>query len=109
MEGLLELFESHKLDLEGIYGKFAEYKSFKEIIVVEYDRWRFTDEAQKEKLKKLLKKRGGKLALDDWITLMQSDGIAADQISMHSGLEIPGTLNYEIAYRQETTAKQPEV
>jgi len=32
MEGFLEIFEQHKVDLEGIYGKFPEYKSFGEII-----------------------------------------------------------------------------
>jgi len=32
MEGFLKIFELHKLDLEGIYGKFPEYKSFAEII-----------------------------------------------------------------------------
>lgn len=39
MEGFLEIFEQHKLDLEGIFGKFADYKSFGEIINVEYERW----------------------------------------------------------------------
>jgi len=43
MEGFLNIFEQHKLDLEGIYGKFAEYKSFNEIIKVEYERWTTTD------------------------------------------------------------------
>jgi len=39
MEGFLKIFELHKTDLEGIYGKFPEYKSFAEIIQVEFDRW----------------------------------------------------------------------
>ena len=39
MEGFLKIFEQHKSDLEGIYGKFPEYKSFDEIIKVEYERW----------------------------------------------------------------------
>lgn len=29
LEGLIQLFEAHKADLSQIYGKFAEYKSFK--------------------------------------------------------------------------------
>jgi alanyl-tRNA synthetase len=45
MDGLLEIFENHKVDLEGIYGKFPEYKSFGEIIKVEYERWLTTDDA----------------------------------------------------------------
>lgn len=32
MQGFLEIFEQHKKDLEGIYGKFPEYKSFAQII-----------------------------------------------------------------------------
>ena len=39
MEGFLQIFEHHKMDLEGIYGKFPEYKSFSEIMEVEYNRW----------------------------------------------------------------------
>lgn len=39
MKGFIDLFEQHKLDLEGIFGKFPEYKSFAEIIQVEFDRW----------------------------------------------------------------------
>lgn len=39
MDGFLEIFEQHKKDLEGIYGKFPEYKSFREIMEVEYHRW----------------------------------------------------------------------
>ena len=39
MEGFLQIFEYHKKDLEGIYGKFPDYKSFAEIIQVEFERW----------------------------------------------------------------------
>ena len=45
MNGLLEIFNDHKLDLEGIYDKLPEYKSFDEIIKVEYERWLTTDDA----------------------------------------------------------------
>lgn len=71
MEGLLSIFENHKVDLEGIYGKFPEYKSFGEIIRVEYERWLTTDDAQSLNLDKLLKKKkDGKLTIDDWIMAM---------------------------------------
>ena len=43
MEGFLKIFECHKKDLEGIFGKFKEYKSFAKIISFEYDRWSFSD------------------------------------------------------------------
>lgn len=55
MEDFLKVFQMHKLDLSGIYGEFAEYKSFDDIIKVEYDRWKSTDEVQKKNLDKLLK------------------------------------------------------
>lgn len=45
MDGFIEIFDHHKLDLAGIYGDFPEYKSFRKIIEVEYERWLHTDEA----------------------------------------------------------------
>lgn len=108
MDGLLEIFENHKVDLEGIYGKFPEYKSFGEIIKVEYERWLTTDDAQAQNLEKLLKKKGGKLSIDDWIVAMQSWGISADTISEVCKLPIPGNLYYEIATRQERIGKAAE-
>lgn len=59
MQGFLEIFERHKLDLEGIYGKFADYKSFEEIMRVEYERWQTTDTESAKKLQKILKKSKG--------------------------------------------------
>ena len=70
MEGYLEIFEKHKLDLEGIYGAFPEYKSFNHIIQVEYDRYMNTDKEQVQKLEKLIKQRKKGLTMDDWITAM---------------------------------------
>ena len=55
MEGFLKIFELHKDDLEGIYGKFPEYKSFAQIIQVEYERWQTSDEESVKKLEKMLK------------------------------------------------------
>lgn len=82
MDGFLQIFELHKKDLEGVYGKFPEYKSFSEIIKVEYDRWLKQDDESVKKLDKLIKQRKGKkFSLDDWITSMQSYGIPADKIS----------------------------
>lgn len=109
MEGLLSIFENHKVDLDGIYGKFPEYKSFGEIIRVEYERWLTTDDAQSLNLDKLLKKKkDGKLSIDDWIMAMQSWGISADKISEVSKQPIPGNLYYEIATRQERIGKAAE-
>ena len=70
MEDFLKIFEMHKLDFEGIYGQFQEYKSFDDIIKVEYDRWKNTDEIQRKNLETVLKKKKGKLDIDDWIVAM---------------------------------------
>jgi len=70
MQGFLKIFEMHKLDLEGIFGKFPEYKSFDEIIQVEYDRWVFSDDESIKKLEKIIKQKKGTLSIDDWITCM---------------------------------------
>lgn len=99
----------HKLDFAGIYGEFKEYKSFNDIIKVEHERWKNTDEVQKKSLEKVLKTKKNKLDIDDWIVAMQSWGIPADRISAISGLSIPGNLYYEIAQRQERMAKAPEM
>ena len=55
MDDFLQIFEKHKEDLQGIYGEFAAYKSFEDIIKVEFDRWKNTDEVQRKNLEKLLK------------------------------------------------------
>ena len=108
IEGFLKIFEYHKKDLEGIYGEFPEYKSFDGIIKVEYDRWKNSDEESVKKLDKIIKQRKGKLTLDDWIVCMQSHGIPADLISEIVKAPIPQNLYYEIAMRQERTAKATE-
>ena len=108
MDGLIELFQIHKEDLQEIYGEFKEYKSFRSIIEVEYDRWLKTDQEQKVKLEKLIKKKGT-LSIDDWIVAMTSWGIPADTIAQISKQEMPGNIYYEIAERQEKLAKAPEV
>ena len=45
MEGFLELFKRHIKDLEKLYGKFPDYKSFDDIIKLEYERWLKTDDS----------------------------------------------------------------
>jgi len=108
MEGFLNIFELHKKDLEGIYGKFPEYKSFAEIIKVEYERWQTSDEESVKKLEKIIKQRKGNLTIDDWIVCMQSHGIPADKISEIVKAPIPQNLYLEISIRQEKTAKKAE-
>lgn len=107
MEGFLGLFEKQKEDLAKIYGEFQEYKSFQNIIEVEYQRWLTTDDVQKKNLEKLLKNKKV-LTLDDWILAMTSWGIPADTISEISKTPVPGNLYYEIALRQDKITNAPE-
>jgi alanyl-tRNA synthetase len=105
MEGFLEIFAKHKEDLATVFGAFPAYKSFDEIIKIEYDRWLVTDDAQKTKLQKLMQKRGNKLLLEDWIIAVTSWGLPADKIGEISGQRVPDNLYYEIAQQQERSSK----
>jgi hypothetical protein len=67
-----------------------------------------TDDVQALNLEKLIKKKGGKLSIDDWIMAIQSWGIAADKISELCKTPIPGNLYYEIATRLERVGKKAE-
>eukprot|EP00455_Lapot_gusevi_P012317 TRINITY_DN157_c0_g1_i2.p1 TRINITY_DN157_c0_g1~~TRINITY_DN157_c0_g1_i2.p1 ORF type:complete len:1016 (+),score=442.80 TRINITY_DN157_c0_g1_i2:57-3050(+) len=108
MEGLLEIFKKHKEDLATIYGAFPDYKSFPEIIRIEYDRWCSTDDAVKQKIQRLAQKRGGNLTLEDWILAVTSWGVSADKISDILGQKVPDNLYYEIAQQQERVARVAE-
>lgn len=113
ISGFLDLFNYEKKDIAELYGEFPEYKSFDEILKMEYERWLTTDVSQKQKLEKIIKKNkdkknGQALSIDDWILAITTYGIPADTISEISGQPIPGNLYYEIAYRQETIAKVAE-
>jgi len=106
MDGFMELFQAHKSDLATIYGEFKDYKSFRPIIELEYDRWMHTDAAQTEKLEKLLTKvrkndKNAQLSLDDWIVCVSSWGVPADQVAKVCKQPVPLNLYYEIASRQE--------
>jgi alanyl-tRNA synthetase len=109
MDGFLKIFDYHKMDLEGIVGKFAEHKSFDEIIKVEYDRWLNTDEKMMKLLDKLMKKRKGNLTLEDWYLCICTYGIPADTIAEHTKLEIPPNLYYFIADKKERLTKPAPV
>lgn len=105
MEGFLKIFDYHKQDVVGVFGEFKEYKSFNEIIEVEYDRWSNTDEAMKDRLLKLLKKKKNVLTLNDWDLCMSSYGLPADTIAKVSGLEIPTNLYYFIDDKKSRITK----
>ena len=54
-------------------------------------------------------KSKGKLSIDQWIMAIQSWGIPADAIANICKLPVPDNLYYEIAERQEKTAKATEL
>lgn len=60
----LELYSKHKEDLTELYGAFKEYKSFNQIITMEYEKWLTTDSKSSQQLQKVLKKTGGTLSID---------------------------------------------
>ena len=103
----MHIFECHKIDLAELYGPQAEYKSFGDIIKMEYERWTNTDEVQKKKLEALIKKKKT-LDLDDWIVVMTSWGIPADTIAQISKQPVPLNLYYTIASQQEKMVKAAE-
>lgn len=105
LEGFLRIFEEHKKDLEKIFGPFAEYKSFGDIIRIEYERWSSTESGHKKKLEQLLSKAKGKLTLDQWIMAMESWGIPADAIAEISKCSPPDNLYAEIAARGQKVTK----
>jgi alanyl-tRNA synthetase len=107
VEGICEIFDYHCKDLEGIYGEFKKHPNIKEIIALEFEKWKSTDKEQKDKLEKLMKKKGG-LTIDDWILGMQSWGIPADRISELTGLSIPGNLYYIISQNAERIVQATE-
>jgi alanyl-tRNA synthetase len=109
LEGLLRLFDCHREDLSRLYGPFSEYKSFGDIIKIEYERWASTETAQKKKLEQLVVKSKGKLSLDNWIMIIQSWGIPADAIAQICNLPVPDNLYAEIASREEKVAKATEL
>lgn len=98
-EDYLEIFAKHQLDLEGLYGAFKDYKSFNGIIRMEYERWMTTDDKNKDRLKKLLKKKKNKLNIDDWILCITTYGIPPEAVEEASGVPVPKNLYHEIATR----------
>lgn len=106
-DGYMKIYESHKIDLADLYGEFTEYKSFDQIIKMEYERWNTTDDASQVKLKNLLKKKKT-LEIDDWILAMTSWGIPADSIAQISNQAVPLNLYYTIAQNQEKMVKAAE-
>ena len=107
-EGYMEIFEYQKKDIQSLYGDFEKYTSFRDIIELEFNRWKSTDTLQQKKLKKLLKKKKGKLVLDDWFTAVTAWGIPPDTIFELSKIPIPDNLYLYIDEQRQKVGKAPE-
>ncbi|KAL7712647.1 Alanine--tRNA ligase [Entamoeba marina] len=105
MDGLMKIFDLHKKDLELIYGEFDEYKSFRSIIEMEYQRWKATDLESEQKIKQLLKKKKGVLNVNDWIVAMKSYGVSPDKIAEVSKLEVPDNLYIKLSELEDQREK----
>lgn len=94
LDGIIELMEFHKKDLEKIYGDghFKPYPSIRTILALEIERYETTDKKQTDDLNKLMKKNKGVLTTKDWRTAIESWGIPADKISRITGFDIPNDL-----------------
>jgi len=99
LDGLIELLEYHKKDLEEIYGKFNNTDNIREVLRLEKVKWETTDKDAKTKLDKLLKDKKNVLSIDDWIYCIGTWGIPADKISQISKIPIPNNLYMEIENR----------
>ncbi|TNJ30009.1 Alanyl-tRNA synthetase [Giardia muris] len=103
IEGIMKIMDAHRHDLEEIngVGSFPPFRPLQDILTLEYARWQTTDKDARAKVERLLKKRGGALVMDDWITIVTTFGLDADQISTIAGTPVPGDLYSKIAEQQE--------
>ncbi len=108
MDGFMRLFDLHRSELSKIYGPFAPHRSFRKIVELEYDRWLSTDDAQRKQVEKLKKQRKGRISLGDWVVAVSSWGVPADRVAEMVGQPVPANLYYEIAAREEKSAKVVE-
>ncbi|KAH0570606.1 Alanyl-tRNA synthetase [Spironucleus salmonicida] len=102
LDGIYEIMESHRIDLQKIQGpdSFPEFKPMKQVLDIEILRWKTTDADAKSKLQKLLKKNPI-LKLDDWVVASTTFGIDPDTIAQISAQPIPNDLYSKISEQQE--------
>lgn len=103
LAGILRLMDAHRTDLESFHGPgaFPAFPPLAEVLEIEYRRWETTDKDARAKVDRLLRKKGGALDIDDWITVVTTFGLDADQVSEITGTPVPGDLYSKIAEQQE--------
>ncbi|CAL6020301.1 Alanyl-tRNA_synthetase [Hexamita inflata] len=102
VQNIITIFDAHRLDLQKLHGSntFQPFKALSEVISLELQRWKQTDEQSKAKVQKLMKKSGS-LTIQDWVTIVTTFGMDPDSVSKITGLEVPGDLYCKIAEFQE--------
>lgn len=110
LEGIMDIMNHHKKDLERIYGNghFKDNESIKNVFALEIEKYEKTDKAQLEKLKKHLEKKKT-MTTEDWILAIQSWGIPAEKISETTKFPIPDDLYIKIAEECERTVVPLEI
>lgn len=103
IDGMMRIIDAHRRDLEALHGQgsFPPFRPLRDVLDIEYQRWSTTDKDARAKLEKLAKKRGGKLQIEDWVTVVTTYGLDADQVSEIVGEPVPQDLYCKIAEQQE--------
>lgn len=101
MKTFLLLFEAHRKDLAEVYGETnntEKYTSFGEIISVEFERWKTTDEKSAKLLEQYQKKKkGAAFKVEDWINCHKSFGISPDKLSELMKCDLPDNFFSQLA------------
>ncbi|KAH3764451.1 alanine--tRNA ligase [Pelomyxa schiedti] len=106
MKGLLALFQKHREELAALYGPFPEYKSFGDIIEVEYNRWKNTDAKAHQQLAAYLKKRKT-ITVEDWICCIRNFGASPDKIAEYLKTPPPDNLYTKMSEQDENKVRPP--
>lgn len=106
VDGLCTIIDCHRQDLEDVHGagSFPPFKPLRAVLELEYTRWTTTDKDSRDKVEKLLKKGKGKLSIEDWVTIVTTFGLNADQVSELTGIPVPDNLYSRVAEQQEKNA-----
>lgn len=99
-EGLLRLFELHAADLGEIYAESDLPPSLAEILRLEVQRWRASEESQKARLAKLAA-RGRPASLEEWAVAVGSWGLPAESVARTLNQSPPERLFSHLAESRE--------
>ena len=109
LQTLMALFDAHREDLAEIYGPPGpKYTSFPEIISVEYERWKTTDEKASKLVEQYTKrKKGAELTVDDWVVMHKSYGISPDKLVELLKRPLPDNFFSRLAEMEDQKVRAP--